>query len=154
MQTSWKSLFCVNLSCNKSGCWVNALSWLDKITREWCHTWKYSCVCLGAVKRGTCFCYKKLNYSLLFAATFRNLQKPHLLQDVLIPGEYARIIADISFQFVLHQFCKRSGKLMPLLKLRQILIRLVVLTLANNAKFELLREQWHFIRARAHDDSW
>ena len=30
---------------------------------------------------------------------------------------------------------------MPLLKLRQILIRLVVLTLANNAKFELLQEQ-------------
>ena len=30
---------------------------------------------------------------------------------------------------------------MPLLKVRKILIRLVVLTLANNAKFELLLEQ-------------
>jgi len=62
-------------------------------------------VCLGPVKLSNMcrFWFKKQDYSLLCATTFRNLQQPDLLQDRFDVGGKTR---NIAIQFVLQQCCK------------------------------------------------
>ena len=69
--------------------------WLDKIALELHHTKKLFYVIFGktsllwASKNAQyvqIFFWKKYNYSLLSATTFRNLQQPDLLQDMFERG--------------------------------------------------------------------